>query len=148
MLAGSSYALRALNRTGEAKQRIDAAFRLLARTKDYPAASVTPGEEVDTTLRAFGDYLAETDQPRHAAEVYGELLDKIMASKPDPHNDLRDAMKISGIYQALAILHYRNGESGRGKDMAAVRVELWRHWDRKLPRNAFVRRQLEAALLS
>jgi len=147
LLAGCSYALRALNRTAEAKERIDAAFRLLAATKDYPAASAEPGEEADTTVRALGDYLAGTGQPRQAAEVYGELFGKIMASKPDPRNDLRHATKISGIYQALAELNRRNGESGKSESMFAIRVELWRHWDQKLPRNTFVRRQLDAALL-
>jgi|HubBroStandDraft_6_1064221.scaffolds.fasta_scaffold195499_3 hypothetical protein len=30
-------------------------------------------------------------------------------------------------------------------ELESLRLELWRHWDTKLPNNLFVRRQLEAA---
>jgi len=145
MLAGSSYALRRLNRIREAKDRIDSAFRLLRETKDYPADRINPDNEAAAALRALGDHLGETGQPQRAADVYQELLDKIVASKPDPRNDLRDATDLSRIYEALAGLHRRNGHPDRAEAMSALRFELWRNWDRKLPHNRFVHRQLEAA---
>jgi serine/threonine protein kinase len=145
MLAGSSYALRRLNRIREAKDRIDSAFRLLRETKDYPAERINPDNEAAAALRALGDHLGETGQPQRAAEVYQELLEKIMASKPDPKNDLRDATELSHIYEALAGLHRRNGHPDQAEAMSAQRLELWRNWDRKLPHNSFVHRQLEAA---
>jgi hypothetical protein len=73
------------------------------------------------------------------------LLEKVMASKPDMRNDLRHALAISQIYGSLAALYRRSGQRDRGKALSALRVELWHHWDRKLPNNSFVRRQLEAA---
>jgi hypothetical protein len=80
-----------------------------------------------------------------AAEVYQELLDKIMAAKPDSGNDLRRAAKFSRIYEALAGLHRRNQQSDHAEAFSALRRNLWRQWDRKLPNNTYVRRQLQAA---
>src|SRR5204863_157293 len=53
ILACSSYALRRLKRTAEAKDRIDRAFHLLRETKDYPASRINPGSEPDVALRAL-----------------------------------------------------------------------------------------------
>lgn len=145
VLAGSSYALRRLHRNSEAKQRIDAAIALLRETKDFPADRISPGGEVDTALRALADYQAGIGQPERAAGIYRELLDKVMASKPNPETDLRDANNLSAIYQALAGLDRRTHHPGQAKALDARRLELWRHWDRKLPDNPFVHRQLAAA---
>jgi tetratricopeptide (TPR) repeat protein len=147
LLAGSSYALRRLNRIGEAKDRIDGAFRLLRETKDYPAARINPDDEASAALRALGDHHAETGQPRRAAEGYQELHDKTLASKPEPLNNLSHATALSRIYEALAGLHRRNGQPDRAEAMSALRLEIWRHWDSKLPHNAFVRRHLDAVNL-
>jgi serine/threonine-protein kinase len=145
MLAGSSYALRLLSRGGEAKDRIDSALRLLRETKDYPADRIDPDNEATVALRALGDHLGETGQPGRAAEVYRELLDKIKAWKPDPLNDLRQATELSGIYEALGSLERRSGRRDAAENLSSLRLELWRHWDGKLPHNSFVHRQLEAA---
>jgi tetratricopeptide (TPR) repeat protein len=140
--ASASYALRRLNRGTEAQQRIDSAFRLLRETKDYPSTRMSPGDEADTVLRAQGDQLAATGQPRRAVEVYQELLDKIMAFQPDPKNDLSQATQLSRIYEALRGLYRRTGDTVREESVEALRLELWRYWDRKLPDNRFVLRQL------
>ncbi len=142
MLALSSYALRGLGRNDEAGKRIEEAVRLLRETKDYPAEKIVPGEAVDHVLRALADHQAETGQPAKAAETYQELLAKIMASNPDPEHDLRTAPPISSGYATLAGIYRR---LGRESDAAALdhrRLELWRQWDRKLPNNPFVMRQL------
>ena len=112
LLAGSSYALRRLNRASEARNRIEAALRLLRETKDYPTDRIDTDSEAEPALRALGDHLAETGEPLRAAAVYQELLDLILAAKPDPENDLRRATKLSRIYEALAGLHRRNHQPG------------------------------------
>ena len=145
LLAGSSYVLRGLHRSAEAKERIDTAFSLLRETKDYPTGRIDPDNEADAALRALGDHLAETGQPQHAAEVYQELLDKIMAFKPDPQNDLRHATKLSRTYEALAALDRSNGRADDAANLEARRTEIWRHWQSKLPNNPFVLRQIAAA---
>src|SRR5580658_10396693 len=64
LLAGSSYAARWIHHEKDAKDRIDAAFRLLNETKDYPAGSINAGSEADTAMRALADQYAETGQPQ------------------------------------------------------------------------------------
>jgi tetratricopeptide (TPR) repeat protein len=145
ILSGSAYALRRLNRSNEAQDRIATAFRLLRKVNDYPADRIAPYSAAYEALRASGDHLAETGQPQHALPIYEDLLDKVMVSKPDVQNDLAHALALSQIYGSLAALYRHSGQSNRGKEIAALRSELWSHWDRKLPNNSFVRRQLEAA---
>lgn len=148
VLASSSYALRRLHRTSEARQRIDAAFAILKETKDYPAERITLDSEAHSAVRALADYQAEEGQTQRAIETYEQLLDKVMASKPEPLTDLRDAAKLSRLYEASAGLYRRAGQTERAESMETRRLELWRHWDRKLPNNAFVRRQLAATASS
>jgi tetratricopeptide (TPR) repeat protein len=145
LLASSAYVLRSLNRIGEAKDRIDTAFHLLAGTNDYPADRVLLHEGAEAALRAWGDHLADTGDPERAAEVYENLLSKVMATKPDSLNDLPHAVGLSRIYEPLAALHRRNGHRERGESFSALRLNLWQHWDRRLSKNVFVRRQLESA---
>jgi hypothetical protein len=118
---------------------------LLRKVNDYPADRIAPYSAAYEALRASGDHLAETGQPQHALPIYEDLLDKVMVSKPDVQNDLAHALALSQIYGSLAALYRHSGQSNRGKEIAALRSELWSHWDRKLPNNSFVRRQLEAA---
>jgi len=146
LLGLSSYVLRRLNRVNDAKQRIDAAFQLLRDTNDYPADRIILLDETEVVLRAWGAHLADTGQPQRAADVYQELLDKVIATNPDPANDLRNATGISRIYEALASLHLQNGKPAESQAMSARRVELWRQWDRKLPQNPYVQRQLASAI--
>jgi tetratricopeptide (TPR) repeat protein len=146
LLAGSSYAARRMHHESDALSRIDAAFRLLRETGDYPAASIQPGSEADTTVRALADHYAETGQPGQALEIYQELFRKIMASNPDPQNDLLNSVSVSRLHASLAMLLRRMGRGDEAVPLEAGRLELWRHWNRKLPNNPFVHRQLEAAV--
>jgi tetratricopeptide (TPR) repeat protein len=145
MLAKSSYALRRVHRTSEAKRRIDAALVILKNTKDYPAERILPSSPACTTLRALGDYEADAGDTHHALAIYEQLLEKVIASNPDLLNDLRDTPKLSSIYGALYHLYRRTGESSKAEMMKSRRVELWRHWQEVLPRNTYIRGQLEAA---
>ena len=144
-LALSSYALRRLGRTQEAGERIEAAFALLRTTKDYPASQVTLGDEVETAVRARADHEAATGQPRRGLESYRDLLEKVLASKPSPQDDLRQANDLSRIYLAIARLASLTGAAAEAQSMDARRLELWHFWDRKLPQNAYVQRQLTAS---
>ena len=67
-----------------------------------------------------------------------------MASKPDPFNDLRDASNLSSLYESLSRFYREAGNQAQAEGMAARRTELWQAWDRKLPKNGFVLRQLSA----
>jgi tetratricopeptide (TPR) repeat protein len=147
LLASSSYAARWIHREKDARDRVDAAFRLLNETKDYPAESISAGSEADTAMRALADHYAETGQLEQALEIYQELLRKIMASNPDPQNDLLNAAYVSRLHTSLATLLRRMGRKDQAVRLEAGRLELWRGWNRKLPNNPFVRRQLDLARL-
>ncbi len=148
VLANSSYALRSLHRAEEAKQRIDAALAILKDTKDYPAERIPLHSEVRVVLFAQADHEADVGELRRAIEMYEQLLEKVMAAKPDVLNDLREAPKLSSIYKELTALYRRTGEIPKAEDMEARRLELWRQWDRKLPNNTFVLRQIAASTAS
>ena len=142
LLAGSSYPARWLHHEKDAGDRIDAALRLLRELKDYPAEIIRPGSEVDVAVRASADYYAQTGRPLQAVETYRGLLQKITASNPEPQNDLVNAASISQLSGSLADLLGRSGLKQEAARLEAGRRELWRQWDRKLPNNAYVLRQL------
>ena len=144
-LARSSYALRSLHRTAEGRRRVDAALKILKETKDYPAERISLDSEVYEVRCALAAQQAGEGQTRAAIETYGEVLDKVMLSKPNPLDDLRDATKLSGLYETMTGLYRQDGDSADAATVYARRLELWRHWGRKLPANSFVLRQLAAA---
>jgi tetratricopeptide (TPR) repeat protein len=144
-LAGSANALQRLGRFAKARERLDAAFERLSRLKLYPAEKVSPRSAAYQALCARADFEAATGHIPLAIDVYAMLLAKMQAAKIEPDANLEDAVDLSNIYQAMAGLHRRNREPGQADALAALRLELWRNWDDKLPGNPFVRRQLEAA---
>jgi serine/threonine protein kinase len=143
LLAGSSYAARWIHREQDAKDRIDAALRLLSGTKDYPAESIPAGSEADIAVRALADHYAETGQPAQALEIYQQLFRKIMASNPDPQNNLLNSVYVSQLQTSLAVLLRRRGRESEAIPLETGRLALWQHWNLKLPNNPFVQRQLE-----
>ena len=92
-------------------------------------------------MRALADEYAETGQTAQAIAAYRELLDKLMAWKPDLQNDLRDATCISRTWTALAVLLRRTGHAEEAERLEAQRTELWNHWNGKLPNAQFLLRQ-------
>jgi tetratricopeptide (TPR) repeat protein len=144
LLANSSYAARWIHRKKDARERIDAAFRLLRETKDYPAESIKLRSEADIAVRALADHYAETGDPKQAIETYEELRRKILASNPDPQKDLPNAASISALDTSLGALLRRVGRTEEAVSLERNRVDLWRHWKRKLPSNPFVQRQIAA----
>jgi serine/threonine protein kinase len=143
LLAASSYALRALHRPGEARRRVDDAFEVLLKTGDYPAFDIALGGEADFALRARADDYAASGQPGAAAETYRGLLAKTKASNRDPKDDLRNALFMSDIYASLGRIPRQDARAQEATHSA--RLAIWQNWDRKLPNNAFVQRQLASA---
>ena len=144
LLAGSSYAARALHRQSDAKDRIDAAFRLLEQTGDYPAAKVQPGSESYTALEALADHDAETGQPSQATELYERLRKDFEACDSCAEKDLLAAANLSRLQASLATALRRMGSREKAAAVEAARAELWQLWNRKLPGNPFVLRQIAA----
>jgi tetratricopeptide (TPR) repeat protein/predicted Ser/Thr protein kinase len=142
LLAGSAYALRRLHRANEAEKQIEAAFRILNEIKDYPAERIVAIDASHIAVRAMADHFAETGRLQKAAETYRELLEKVMASAPDPENDLRNAKIISDDQMALVDILQRLGRIQEAADLQARRQGLWESWQRKLPNNAYVQRQM------
>jgi hypothetical protein len=141
-LSASTYVLRQLGRTAEAGQRLEAAFSGLRQLDLFPAEQVELGSEADDTLRAQAEHEAGTGDVRRGAGTYQKLLGLISASKPQPESNLADAADLSNIYEALAKLHRLLGQKALASTLEARSSQLWQHWDRKLPNNPFVRRQL------
>jgi len=145
LLADSAYAVDALHRDREARQRIDEAFRLLAENKDYPAGKVALSSEADFALRALADHLAGAGHVQEAVAAYRELLGKTGADNPDARRYLSSALSLAGIYTPFARLERQAGNVSGAEALERLRGDLWRYWDAKLPNNAFVRRQLAAS---
>jgi hypothetical protein len=129
----------------EAKQRIDAAFVRLREAGRYPAEQVDIKGAAEQSIHAMAEYQEALGQWEHAAATYQELLNRVMASKPDPRNDLAHANILTRLYAALSSLYRRNGSTAKAEALETSRLELWRDWDRKLPNNSLIRHQLAAA---
>jgi eukaryotic-like serine/threonine-protein kinase len=145
VLANSAYPLRRLHRSAEAGQRIERATKILNETKDLPADRVALDGPAFAVLRATVDHLDGEGDREHALVRCQQLLAQVMLSAPDPQNDLRDANSLSLLYLALSSLYARSGDPTRAEALVATRLELWRRWERKLPGNPFVLRQLAVA---
>jgi tetratricopeptide (TPR) repeat protein len=147
LLANSSVALRNLHRNSEAVQRIESALAILEETKDLPADHISLDGVSYVVLCAQADQQDYEAHSHQAIASYRELLKKLELSTSNPRTDLRAAMKLSRLYQYLADLYARVGDAAQAKSFATQRLELWREWERKLPGNSFVTRQLTDQVL-
>lgn len=138
LLVGSSYTVRWLGREKEAKQRIARALELLSQAGRYPTDRIEPMNDVYDALRAQADDYAQTGQTAKAIETYQQLLDKMVAWKPNLQSDLRDAICLSRTWTALADLLRRSGQKDKALLLEAQRGELWNHWQGKLPNAQFL----------
>jgi tRNA A-37 threonylcarbamoyl transferase component Bud32/tetratricopeptide (TPR) repeat protein len=143
MLAESSYALRNLGRDTEAHKRLEQAVEGLRLLKFYPVKRLQ--QESNETLSALAEYDAADGNLQRAAETYENLLQLAIAGGEKPDAVLVDAADISRLYAKLAGLHRRMGHGDLAADYQARRLELWRHWDVRLPHNTYVHRQLVVA---
>jgi len=144
-LTGSIHPLLRLRRYAEGRPRLDAAFLRLEQLQLFPADQVEPGSDADHALRARAEYEAATGAPARALETSQRLLTLLLASKPQPEIRLSDALSLSNLYQEIEHLARQAQVRELAAGLESRRLELWRHWDLRLPGNPFVRRQLEAA---
>jgi tetratricopeptide (TPR) repeat protein len=148
LLAKSAYVVRRLHRVSDARERLSAARSILQDTNDYPAERVRLDNFAYVFVCAVADHEAETGDAHRALEVYEDLLRKVLAWPPEPYLSLPDAVSLSRLYTIVAGLDRRTGRNDHASALEARRLDLWRHWDVKLPNNSFVRRQLAAATRS
>jgi len=141
LFAASSYAERWIGRDQEAQKRIDAALKLLRDAHKLPADKVEPMSDTYHALRALADEYAERGQTAEAVAAYQDLLDKLVAWKPHPETDLRDAICISRTWTALSDLLRHAGRAQDAARLESQRADLWRHWQVKLPNSEFLLRQ-------
>ncbi len=143
LLAASSYPLRWTGRTNRAQQRIARAFELLTQAGRYPTGKVEPLSDTYDVLRAQADDYDQTGQTSKAITAYQQLLQKVLAWKPDTQGDLRDAVCISRTWTALANLYRRSGRNEEAGRLEAQRADLWKQWNAKLPNaDALLRQSL------
>jgi len=144
VLANSSYALRRLKRSAEARRRVDEALSILQETKDYPAERVSLDGETHAVLQARADQLADEGRLREAVDTYRDLVALVMNAAPYVDNDLRDANSLSLLYEDFARAYRLAGMPAEAHALDATRWALWRRWNQTHPDNQFVRRQLAA----
>ena len=144
--AAAVYPLLRLGRIDAGRERLKIAFSRLSDLKLYPGASVELGSEADDALRASAEVEARSGNLPGALEIDNALLEQIEKSKPEPEEDLSDALDLSRLLSALAGLNTAAHLPDRASAYEHRRLELWQHWDRKLPGNAFVERQRDAAM--
>ena len=121
------------------------AFARLKERKLYPADRIELGSESDETLRALGDYEASNGNLTRAIEIDSMLLDSLMRTQTNAEQNLADAVRLSRLFVTLADFQRRAGQMESASKLDAQRLALWEHWDKMLPGNTFVMRQLIAA---
>jgi tetratricopeptide (TPR) repeat protein len=131
-----------MQRTADAKQRIEAAFRIFRETNQYPADSTEPGGEVQDALCALADHYADTGDRDKAIATYEELMAMLSAWDLRLEDDLRDAAAVSRAWASLERLLHESGRPEGGHALHTARAALWRKWQLKLPDNVFVRHQV------
>jgi tetratricopeptide (TPR) repeat protein len=142
VLAASTYPLRAVQRAAEARARLDAAFARLGELKRYPGAPVKAGSEAAEALAALADDEAGRGNMAHAIDIYQKLVDQVFATAPKVETDLADATVVSRLYASLAALERRAGRSDEAAAFDARRTQIWQRWEKALPGNPFVARQI------
>ncbi|HUQ89135.1 MAG TPA: protein kinase [Vicinamibacterales bacterium] len=143
--AQAVYPLLRLGKIDSARERLKIAFALLADLKLYPRNEVALGTEADNAVRASAELEARSGNFERAIEIDNGLLAKIMASEPEQEEALADAMELSTLWGSIAEFSAAAHLPENASALHLRQVQLWQHWDRKLPGNAFVRRQLDAA---
>jgi serine/threonine protein kinase/tetratricopeptide (TPR) repeat protein len=147
LLASSAYALLGLHRRAEARRRLESASSILHETKDIPAEGIKLDSDAYVVSCAWADYQAAEGNLDRAVALYEQLLGRVMAANPQEFDDLRNAPKLSLLYEKVAGVYRRTGATAKASTMEARRLDLWHRWDKKLPHNTFIRRELEATRL-
>jgi tRNA A-37 threonylcarbamoyl transferase component Bud32/tetratricopeptide (TPR) repeat protein len=141
-LTHESYALRAMGRPAEARQRLKDAMGRLQQLHDYPVPKIKPGSEPYFTLRAFAEHQAATGNVAEALETANELRNGLLAYPPDPENSLTDTVDVAAVYRLMAGIERKAGQPGPAAELESQRRALWQHWNSRLPSNPFILREL------
>ena len=144
ILAHSSYALRRLQRPGDARRRIDEALAILTEAKAYPADRIELESDVYSVVQAIADHHADEGRVGEAVQEYDQLLQRVLASRPDAEDDLRAAYSLSLLYRDQARVLRLARMTDKVEAAEAKRLALWKRWGEKLPDNPFVLKQLSA----
>jgi serine/threonine protein kinase len=144
-LVRSTYPLRQIGRRAEAGRRLEQAMAELRELHVYPAAQVQLTSETDEALRAAADHDADAGRVRPALERFRELLRRVEPLSSEADTSLAKATALSTLYEAVADLERRTGESARASQLETRRRALWHRWQMKLPASSFVQRQVGAA---
>jgi hypothetical protein len=121
------------------------AFERLKQLKFYPAEKIDPNSEAKDAVQALADYEAGVGDVAGGIQTYEVLLQRMQQAKSGLQPDLEDAVHLSNIYRAAAELYWHSHQTAKADNLRKRRLDLWWQWDQKLPNNAFVRRQFEAA---
>ena len=143
--AAAVYPLLRMKQVDVARERLTQAFARLSELKLYPRDDIALGSEADDALRADAEIEARSGNYERALELDEALLAKVLASQPEPEEDLADALDLSRLYASIAEF---SAAAHKQETATAIRLrqqQLWRHWDNKLPGNPFVTRQRDAA---
>ena len=113
--------------------------------KLYPAQHIDLGSESEAALRALADFEVAAGRLPRGVEIYQDLLDRVLAAKPEAESNLTEATHLSRLYGSSARLQRRTGQTDSASALDGRRSTLWQHWAGALPNNPFVLRQLEGA---
>jgi hypothetical protein len=125
-------------------RRLESASSILNKTKDLPAEAIKLDSDAYVVSCAWADYYAAEGNLDRAIALYEQLLGRVMAANPHEFDDLRNASKLSLLYEKVAGVYRRTGATAKATAMEARRLDLWQRWDKKLPLNTFIRRELDA----
>jgi tetratricopeptide (TPR) repeat protein len=145
-LAKCAMPLRRLGRPDDARRRLDEAFAILRMTKDYPPPPHDISGETDGAMRALALHELETGNLQRSREIYEELLGWIDERKIGP-STLLLAKDISRLYESVIHMYTVLKMPAKVREYEERRLQVWREWDRKLPGNPFVQREMMISAL-
>jgi tetratricopeptide (TPR) repeat protein len=145
LLAKSANPLRRLGRADEGRRRLEQALEILRGLGDYPLPPKSIAGEVDTAMRELAEHERETGNPRRAREIYEQLLQWLEERGQGNATTLLIATDLSRLYAAMEKTYETLGLSTEVEKFRAKRLQIWTDWDRKLPGNSYVTRQLREA---
>ncbi|MGC9946914.1 MAG: serine/threonine-protein kinase [Bryobacteraceae bacterium] len=143
--AASTYALRDLGRTAEARRRLAQVRAMFYKDAAIESMPLTASSPEETLVCAQAELDAAGGNPQAAIATYRMLLRKYESRGYRPRESLTDALALSVAQARLARLCRRAGDPSAADRYAADRLALWQAWNLRLPDNSFVLRQLAEA---
>jgi hypothetical protein len=143
MLAASIRALARLGRHDDARARLEQLFTALREAKHYPG-TIRPGNFAANALVAKAEAAAAAGQRHEAVKIWHDIIAAYDVSDRRAPDDLHWAMYHSEAYRGLANVLDLDGKSAEARVWHDKDAALWATWKSKLPRNAFITRQLAA----